>query len=217
MHFVIVAVPTQVVEMLACAPAASSTDRRAQTLLGHPVCQHAFRKLLNLGSSRYYRLKAAAAAGERAPLDARFQPQESKFDSRHQRYLAKRELIVEFLEELYQTVSEPMPEANQHSTRKAAETNSAKKTGSKKDSKSHAVVEDRSHPMKFRRHRGRRPKLAAQWHRGEDKSEMRLLPPGSFSDYLAVLVARHPGVKFSLKLFAKVAWIYLMQSFCNTL
>lgn len=204
------------VELLADKPA-DSTAKRQQALLGHPVCQNAFRKFLNLGSARYTRLKRAAAAGERAPLDGRCHSQKVSFDSRNAQHKEKREVIHEFLEELYQTVSEPMPEANQSTKRKSAEVNIQKKKKKPLKGKGGAVTpasgvdtepttacgEGPSQPMKFRRHRGRRPKMAAQWHRGGDKSEMRLLPPGSFSDYLAVLKDKEPKSNISLKLFTK--------------
>ena len=69
--------------------------------------------------------------------------------------------------------------------------------------------------MAFRRNRGKRPKLAARIHRvkksveaKESESEpMRLLPPGTFTDYLTLLRCRYPEKKFSLKLFTAVIWI----------
>ena len=195
----------QVVEMLS-QPVPHG--RRGQMLLGHPVCAHTFRKLLNLGSNRFTRLKAAAVAGEKAPLDKRSVPQVASFDVRNLAHLQKRELIVEFLEELWQTVSEPMPEASQRSMgkRKKASETTSNKTGKRKQAtpaKASEVVEDTPRSMRFRRHRGRRPKMAARWHRGADNCEMRVLPPGSFSDYLAVLQAREPHITISLKLFCK--------------
>ena len=46
--------------------------------------------------------------------------------------------------------------------------------------------------------------LRACGHRGKDQTELRLLPPGSFNDYLSLLRARYPEEKLSLKLFTKV-------------
>lgn len=192
-------------------------DRRGQLLLDRPVCAHAFRKLLNLGSNRFTRLKAAAVAGTRAPLDKRSVPQEAAFDIRNLAHLQKRELIVDYLEELWQTVSEPMPEASQKIKRKTVSAATDKK-GAKRQKKPNAervateVTEDVPRSMQFRRHRGRRPKMAARWHRGADNSEMRVLPPGSFSDYLAVLRAREPHLQISLKLFSKVACLIMVLS-----
>ena len=184
-------------------------DRRGQLLLDRPVCSHAFRKLLNLGSNRFSRLKAAAVAGTRAPLDQRSVPQVAGFDMRNLAHLQKRELIVEYLEELWQTVSEPMPEASQNKLKRKKVSAATAKKDAKRQKKPNAeakeVAEDVPRTMQFRRHRGRRPKMAARWHRGADSSEMRVLPPGSFSDYLAVLRAREPHVTISLKLFSKEA------------
>ena len=46
--------------------------------------------------------------------------------------------------------------------------------------------------------------MAAQLHRKADASEMRLLPPGTFTDYLQMLRARDDDyTKISLKLFTK--------------
>ena len=53
----------------------------------------------------------------------------------------------------------------------------------------------------FRRSRGQRPKLAAKLHRGNIRPDIRVLPPGTFSDYLTMLKARHPTESFSLKFF----------------
>lgn len=192
------------------SPVDDSTSKRQQSLLGHPVCQQAFRQLLNIGSQRYARLKKAASEGVRAPLDGRYHSQARAFDSRNSKHLEKRETILEYLEELYQTVSEPLPEANQPNLKRMGgpvDGNLKKKLKTGKTSKP-VAAEDSAQPPRFRRHRGRRPKMAAQWNRGADKSQMRLLPPGSFSDYLAVLQTRVPHLKISLKLFSKVTWSF---------
>lgn len=98
-------------------------------------------------------------------------------------------MIVEFLEELLQSMAEPMPEA----------------TGGGSLAPRH---------MAFRRTRGRRPRLAAVVHRAKKndarsnnptKAVLRFLPPGTFSDYLSLFKARYPEAhKVSLKLFNKV-------------
>ena len=157
-------------------------SRCGQTILGFSVCQRAFRKLLGIGSMRYTRLKKAATEGlARAPLDGRRVSKKNAFASRSA--VNKRAIITEFLEELRNSISEPLPEANQN----------PKLLDKQKDSL--AV---------FRRHRGRRPRAAAQLSRGGDRSALRLLPPGSFTDYLRLLQSRWPHLKISLKLFTKV-------------
>ena len=68
-----------------------------------------------------------------------------------------RVLVYEFLEEIWNTLSEPMPEATEP-----------------------GVLGQ----LKFRRLRGRRPKLASKQERmaKSQKKELRLLPPGTFTD-----------------------------------
>ena len=57
----------------------------------------------------------------------------------------------------------------------------------------------------FRRRRGKKPKVAlkqAKLQKG-DATVLRMLPPGTFTDYLELLKARHkPSVPISLKLFS---------------
>ena len=96
-------------------------QRRGQVLLGRPICQQGFRKLLSLGSNRYTRLKQAASQGELAPVDGRSAPRRHSFVGKQGvEALRKRSLIAEYLQELYDTISEPMPDANQSIKRKAA-------------------------------------------------------------------------------------------------
>ena len=94
----------------------------------------------------------------------------------------KREAVVAFLEKLYVTVSEPMPEAQG------------------------PIHGDRR--MAFQRRRGRRPKLASKLYRNEATPDMRLPPPGTFTDYHRMFRANH-DLKVSLKLFNRVAWLIL--------
>ena len=164
-----------------------SSDRRQQSLFGFKVCQQAFRALLGIGSERWRRLKKCAQTGQKAPLDRRSLPRENLHGIRKQS--ENRELVVEYLQEIYESLSEPMPEAR------------GKVVGEKK--------------MAFRRNRGKRPRLAARLHRvkksvevKESESEpMRLLPPGTFTDYLTLLRCRYPEKKLSLKLFTADIWI----------
>ena len=168
-----------------------SSGRHGQSLLGNPVCQRAFRKLLGIGSGRFTRLKKSVAAGmEMAPLDGRRIERTKRHNT--PKNVSKRAIVYDFLEELRNSISEPLPEANQ-SRQDAA--------GGKKGL------------MSFRRHRGRRPRSAAASSRGGDRSSMRLLPPGTFSDYLRVLQSRHPNTKFSLKLFNKVPHTHTIDIF----
>ena len=167
--------------------------RCKQSLLGQPVCQSAFKRLLGLGAQRYARLRHAASVGEAAPLDGRTLPRKLLLKTKTS--LERRRVVTEFLSELYNTLSEPMPEANRSLKRKS-------QFGFGKDDGPVTL-----HPMRFRRHRGRRPKMAGVLHRGAEKPLMRLLPPGTFSDYLMMFRAKHPVYSnLSLKLFCNEAW-----------
>lgn len=157
-------------------------DRRTQALAGQPLCQQAFRKLLGLGSARFMRLRLCARTGRQAPVDGRTLPKKTVGMSSERS--VNRQRVVEYLEELIHTLSEPMAEATDQPVQGLR-------------------------CMAFRRNRGRRPKLAAMIHRKLKNSKaarqkIRLLPPGTFSEYLEVLRARWPGEKISLKLFMAV-------------
>ncbi|CAK9007548.1 Modification methylase ScrFIA [Durusdinium trenchii] len=157
-------------------------------LFGRTICQRAFKKLLGLGSTRYTKLRRAALSNLCAPIDGRTLPRQfllkTKTDS-----LRKRALVTEFLEWLYNAVSEPIPEAKGDLVNK-------RKAHDEEQEPASAV-------MKFRRFRGRRPKLARIVNRAcKDPSRLRMLPPGSYTDYLNMLRARHPPERISLKLFS---------------
>ena len=159
---------------------------KQQVLLNRLVCQDACRRLLGIGASRYARLKRVAVTGAAVPLDGRCL--KKPLLTKNTASVAKRSMITSFLTELYHTLSEPMPEASQ----------------SLRQSTDDPSVESVPRNMRFRRNRGRRPRAAGLWHRGKDQTELRLLPPGSFNDYLSLLRARFPEEKLSLKLFTKV-------------
>ena len=160
-------------------PSPVENDRRAQALAGQPLCQQAFRKLLGLGSARFLRLRRCARTGQQAPVDGRTLPRKTLGMSSLRS--VNRQRIVEYLEEITHTLSEPMAEATDQ------------------------PVQAGLRCMAFRRNRGRRPKLAAVLHRKiknkDARGKIRLLPPGTFSEYLEVLRVRWPNEKISLKLF----------------
>lgn len=176
----------QVISILKDGYSASESDqtedRRKQVLFGIKMCQQAFRRLLGIGSGRFRKLRKCAHEGESAPLDLRTLPKLRLAADRPKSI--NRQLIVEFLAELHATISEPMPEA----------------TGKKSGDKVNA----------FRRSHGKRPREAARIHRiiksspDDAMKNLRLVPPGSFTDYLGMLRARHPDRKISLKLFNSV-------------
>ena len=179
--------------------------KKERVILDRPVCQQGFRKLLGLGAGRYLKLTRAVAAGRDAPLDGRQRPR--KDDGSNPGSVKKRALIVEFLEELVQTVAEAMPEAS----------------GKRKASLDGQPLEP---SMKFRRLRGKRPgkwkRVATRQPPPSDPSNpepevpevpMRMLPPGSFTDYYRMLEAKFPAEQFSLKLFCAVCGLKFDVSF----
>ena len=166
----------------ATQPQLEPDDNRSRSIrfLDKPVCQTGFKQLLALGSSRFRRLWKSALVGKKPPVDGRCRPRESSHaqsgKSQH------RQFVVEFLQELYLSLSEPMPEAR------------GPIQGNRK--------------MAFQRRRGRRPRMAAILHRKQDAPAMRLLPPGTFTDYLTMLRTREGCEKISLKLFTTVACFF---------
>lgn len=144
-------------------------------LLGRPVCEVTFCKLIGIGQGRYCKLRKAVRE-QKLVSDGRFAVK-TRTTAAH----PHRVLVVEFLQEIRATLAEPMPEV--------MEAGAAAR-------------------MSFRKLRGRRPKLYARQNNmsRSSKKDLRLLPPGSFSDYLQLLNARVEGPKkVSLKLFSRAA------------
>ena len=154
------------------------------------------------GAMRFAKLKKAVATNQRAPVDLRQRPRRD--DGSHRESIRKRGLIAEFLEEILHTMAEPMPEV-----------------GKKRKGLEDAVLPD----MKFRRAHGKVPskqkralglkvvssssKPALEALPGQAPPvAMKLLPPGTFTDYLRLLQDKHKCERFSLKLFLKVAWFF---------
>ena len=161
--------------------------RHALRFLGIKVCLNAFRRLLGLGQSRFARIWKAEKTGEAVPRDKRFIKRAKAF----KKVSPNRELVFEFLQELYDCIAEPFPESHGSVCR-------VKGLDGAQDPK----------PLKFRKHRGRRPKLVAKEGRNQDTSAMKMLPPGTYTSYLNMLRARH-AVKppISLKLFTSASWL----------
>lgn len=170
-----------------------SACQRTRVILGKSVCSRGFRRLLGLGANRYAQLVKSASQGIPPPVDRRQRPRRE--DGSNPASVAKRGLIVDFLEELLHTLAEPMPETSQ---------------------KRKATGDSVPKNMRFKRSRGKRPnkvfrKSAFNAKNLDDDGQqpMKLLPPGSFTDYLHMLQARHPDQRFSLKLFCAVLWLAL--------
>ena len=158
--------------------------RSSLKMLGQPVCETAFRRLLGVGSGRLLTLQTAARKNQPCPIDGRY-VQRTRLNLVSEKVRRKREVVVEFLEKLAQTLSEPMPEVQ--------------------GPKDASLPED----MKFRRPRGKRPlpQVSRQLCKLKDVSSMRLLPPGKFSDYLKLLNAELPADgQVTMKTFSSVLW-----------
>ena len=177
--------------MLKSCPAGGT--KKQHVLLNRAICQQAFRKLIGLGAQRYTRLRKAARDGDLLPpLDGRcVAPKQPHASARRLAVAVKRARICEFLAEIRCSVAEPMPEANQRL----------------RDLKASMKFEGELPKVNlkfFRRSRGKRPRRAAALHRNSDPSKIRLLPPGSFNDYLQLMRTRNPDMSVSKKLFNKV-------------
>lgn len=147
------------------------------------VCFGGLAKLLGLGSGRARRLRSAALKREDCPLDGRL----AKTRPHGKIGLAsyKRGLIFDFLTKIYLKHSEPAPECN-----------SASKQPEEK-------------VLQFRRacRRGKRPRREQKKDRSEwnpDAAELRMLPPGTYKDYLRLFHSDHPDTSVSFKLFTRV-------------
>lgn len=152
--------------------------RHSQVLLGSSLCAQAFCKLLGIGHGRFQKLKVAARTTGVSPTDGRFVAKLKCVKTS-----ASRQIVTEYLEELYQTLSEPMPEVSE-------------------------VAPVRK--MSFRKTRGKRPKISGKQRElmkdPKARKKLRLLPPGTYTHYLQLLQHRHPDKKISLKLFAQDHW-----------
>jgi hypothetical protein len=170
----------QVCELIRASTSSDSGKQFRQSLFGIPLCSSSFRRLIGLGQDRFQKLRKSVVEGLPVPRDGRFVARKNSFNVKSE----KRQLCVEFLEEIYNTIAEVLPESHGKV---------------EKDEDPDKVTR----PLSFRKHRGRRPKIASKSRGQCDRKVLRLLPPGSFTDYLNLLRARHPGVTISLKLFSQ--------------
>ena len=153
--------------------------------LGRRVCFGGLITLLGLGSGRAHRLRSAAVQGAECPLDGRLakvRPLVKVGLASH-----KRSLIFDFLTNIYLRHSEPAPECS-----------SAGKQPEEKQ-------------LQFRRacRRGKRPRRMkkkddSEWS-PEAANALRMLPPGSYKDYLRLFHSENPDCHVSFKLFTRVA------------
>ena len=156
----------------------SQSQRRGLLLQEFPVCQKTFCSLLGVGKKRFERLRQAAVKEEPCPVDERFRP-------KHHEFLAPgsmRPTVYEWLEKMYLTTAEPLPEAYN--------------------------VDAAASPPNLVRRRGKRPrhfmKVDPDARREKGHSEgAKFLPPGTIGEYLELCRADHPGAKIGRKLFTR--------------
>lgn len=143
----------------------STRGCRHLELFGEPVCNKGFLKLLAIGKLRFQRLCAPARDPQvlDCPVDQRYTP-------KGRQGTEKEQIVFDFLQGLYSTAAENLPDCPSAST-----SNKRPRHGSCK----------RDDP-------------------DMDRSQIRHLPPGTIQDYLRLLQADHPNVKFSANLFARV-------------
>lgn len=165
-----------------------ASDSNQIHLMGRPICLKGLAQLLGVGSPRIARLKSGFSNTDdpQCPMDGRLRRAGCAMRSDTAEQTAKRELVHEFLMELYVRHSEPMPEV-------VAD---------------HGGRAQTSKPLKFRRLKGKRPR---NFKKRDEKltevqaQELRLLPPGHYTDWLRLFHAKHEHCKVSLKLFTRVA------------
>lgn len=171
----------------ACGADSGDDDNRSGfQLLGQKVCLRSMARLLGVGSSRLARLRKAFLAGEQCPLDGRLRKASFKGKKLTQLATHKRELVHDFLNELWVEVSEPMPEVNAN----------------------HGGRQQTDKTLRFRRSKGKRPRREKKRDDPLDEvnvQELRFLPPGSYTEYLALFHSKNPTVRVSLKLFTQAS------------
>lgn len=152
-------------------------------LLGSRICLRGLSKLLGIGSGRLAKLRKAARAGEDCPLDGRLREVRGP---RARPQSQKRELIYDFLNELYTKHAEPIPDCFYDGV---------------------GAGEDKT--LGFSTKRGKRPRSLKKRDKPlteHSAKEVRQLPPGSYKDYLELFRSRHTEVVVTHKLFTRVPW-----------
>ncbi|CAE7331329.1 unnamed protein product [Symbiodinium sp. CCMP2592] len=188
----------QVVNMITSCRKRNTTEDRttfSQSILDTPVCQDAFGRLLFIGKERMQKLWKAVRSGVPPPRDGRFLKQTRQY-RKMQGSTEKQQAVVEFLTEMHATVAEYMPEAN-----RARDTASpVPKTTESQNGNDTVPI-----GLRFRKRTGKRPRKSVSMNFGKDTTALKMLPPGTFTGYLALLNARREGKdKISLKMFNEV-------------
>ena len=167
---------------------AEAGARFALSLNGYKVCNKTWRLLLGIGKNRFQRLRSAAIKDLDCPVDERFQPKKHL-------YLPKggeiRAAIVEFLQTMYLTVAEPLPEA-------------------------YAIDAAKSAPNLIRR-RGKRPRHLYKHEPANPEgtkghsADAKFLPPSTIGEILQLCRAEYPHLQIGRKLFCRVSWLLLID------
>lgn len=165
-------------------------QERGIQLLGKKVCQKGFRVLLGIGKHRFGRLRQSAIKEEvNCPTDLRFRPRRNDALPAN----SVRPQITEFLNELYNTTAEPLPEAHGF----GAGAGQAKKS------------------IQNVRRRGKRPRHLHKFDSGTKFKghlpDAKFLPPGSIGDYLDLCRARYPHLSIGRKIFCRDSWMNLSK------
>ena len=163
-------------------------ERGGLKLLGNQVCQKGFHVLVGIGKNRFHRLRHAASRALGCPTDLRFRPKQ------HETLPANsvRPEITEFLQELYHTTAEPLPEAYSVEVPVQDATGSGKKT------------------VQNVRRRGKRPRHLYKFDASKARKNIKghlsgakFVPPGSITDYLEICRDRFPHLTIGRKVFCR--------------
>ena len=149
---------------------------------GSRVCQRAFRLILGIGKHRFGRLRNAVIKEQACPNDGRFRAR--AYDTLPRGSV--RPQIVEFLQELYHTTAEPLPEAYSLPAELAED-------------------QPQACPQNIRR-RGKRPRHLFKFDKVKSKGHSegaKFLPPGTLLEYLELCRSQFPDLKIGRKIFCK--------------
>ncbi len=153
-------------------------------LFGHPLCIRGCGKLLGTSAKKLFKYRKLAGAGQACPLDGRMR--RAGPGSKPFKRPDAREAIFEFLTELYVKCAEPLPDLQIHDGQGERYQTSAGQRGRARKGKRPRLQKKRDPPL-------------------TEKHELRLIPPGTFSDYHRMFQAKWPHTKATLKLFCKAA------------
>ena len=157
-------------------------------LYGHHVCVRGVGKLLGVAAKKLFKYRKLARGGQSCPLDGR--TRRAGPGSKPWKRPEAREQIFQYLTELWVKCSEPMPDLQM-----------CPEQGERRQTSATPRLKART---------GKRPrrlkKRSKPGQEQKSRHELRLLPPGTYSDYYRMFVAKHPLTRSSLKLFCRASW-----------